>query len=297
MSTLPFEPKSRVSGMAMVVTSAIMISFGAPLARLIVDADAWQISVYRPGTIGLVVGAFLIFLYRGRTVEKLVGIGRWGWAAALAMAVAGATFIQAITLTTVAATLFTMSAIPFLSAGLAWLFLRERPDRVTLAAMAAAVAGVGVMIGEGFGAGGGTMLGNLMALATALGFAVYAVILRAHREIDMLPAVALSGLILAAVALIMTGGDWAISWWDFWMCFLWGGVLSGIGYCLFVIAARVLLAAEVTLILLLEFSLGPLWVWLFIGETPTVWTMAGGALIMSAVIARTLWEVRRREPR
>jgi drug/metabolite transporter (DMT)-like permease len=294
VTDMPFQPASRVAGMAMVATAAIMISFGAPLARLIEDADAWQISVYRPGTIGLVVGAFLIFLYRGDTARKVIGVGRWGWAAALAMAVAGATFIQAITLTTVAATLFTMSAIPFFSAGLAWLFLRERPDRVTLAAMTAAVVGVALMIGEGFGAGGGTLTGNLMALATAVGFAVYAVIVRAHREVDMLPVVALSGLILAVFALIVTGGDWAISWWDFWMCFLWGGVLSGIGYCLFVIAARVLLAAEVTLILLLEFSLGPLWVWLFIGETPTAWTLGGGVLIMTAVIARTLWETRRK---
>ena len=62
---------------------------------------------------------------------------------------------------------------------------------------------------------------------------------------------------------------------------------------LFIAASRHLVAAELTLFMLLEFALGPVWVWIFINEVPTEWTIIGGVIVISAVILRALFELRR----
>jgi len=75
------------------------------------------------------------------------------------------------------------------------------------------------------------------------------------------------------------------------LCLFWGGFLSGFVNWMFIIASRHLATAEVTLIMLLEFALGPIWVWWFIGETPTTWTIFGGSLIIVAVALRSIFEL------
>jgi drug/metabolite transporter (DMT)-like permease len=287
---LDVDAKGRLFGMMLMIISSVGISFGGLVSRLIEGADAWQINIYRSLSTVMVVAIVLLFRYRGRVVGELTKIGRPGFLGASLLAIAGVAFMQAITTTTVANTLFTLSAIPFITAGLAWMFLRERLSRITLATMVAAAGGVGIMLAEGLG--GGSFYGNVMALVTALGFSGYAVVLRRHRMIDMLPALLLSAVMILALSLLIRIGDWSVTWWDLFMCFIWGGLLSGIGNVLFIAATRYLLAAEVTLFMLLEFSLGPLWVWLFVNEVPSSWTLLGGALIMTAVLARTLYQVR-----
>ena len=79
---------------------------------------------------------------------------------------------------------------------------------------------------------------------------------------------------------------------DLVLCMVWGGVLSGFTSVCFIVASRYLAAAELTLFMLLEFALGPIWVWLFMNEIPSRWTLLGGFLVGVAVIARALVELR-----
>ena len=72
---------------------------------------------------------------------------------------------------------------------------------------------------------------------------------------------------------------------------MWGAVLSGIANFLFLFASRHLAAAEVTLFMLLEFALAPIWVWWVVNEIPSLWTVVGGALIMGAVVIRSVIEL------
>jgi drug/metabolite transporter (DMT)-like permease len=184
-----------------------------------------------------------------------------------------------------------LSAIPFITAGLARVFLKERLERATLATMAVAAAGIFVMVAEGFGIG--SVYGNAMALLTAVGFSSFAVIVRRNRQVDMLPTLLVSGAVVALVSLLARLDDLGISLHDLLLCILWGGVMSGLANWTFIIASRHLVAAEVTLFMLLEFALGPLWVWLFVGETPTGWTLVGGILVITAVALRAALELRR----
>lgn len=289
-SAIDVDAKGRLFGMTLMIVSSVGISFSGLVSRSMEAADPWQINLHRGLATVLVTAVLLLLRYRRAFVPQVRKIGLPGVFSACFLAVASIAFLQALASTTVANALFTISAIPFITAGLAWLFLGERLSRIILATMVVAAGGVGIMLAEGLG--GCSFYGNVMALITATGFASYAVILRRQRGVDMLPALMLSALIVVILSFLLRIGDWAVSWWDLLMCFIWGGLLSGIGNVLFIAATRYLLAAEVTLFMLLEFSLGPLWVWLFVNEVPSSWTLVGGALIMTAVLARTLYQVR-----
>lgn len=287
----PGDAPRRGFAMGLMVVASIVISFGGLIVRNIEDADPWQINLYRSTALIVAITLILALRYGRRTVFQVRRIGRPGLAGGAMLSVAGICFLQALSHATVATTLFILSAIPFITAGLAWVFLKERLERATLVTMAFAAVGITIMVAEGFGIG--SSYGIFMALGTALCFSGFAVVIRRHRRIDMLPTLLVSGAIIVVIAFVMRIGDLGISPRDFWLCVLWGGVLSGLANWMFILASRHLLAAEITLFMLLEFALGPLWVWLFVGETPTPWILAGGALVIASVAVRALFELRR----
>ena len=277
--------------MGLMVACSVVISFGGLIIRNMEDADAWQLNFYRSVALIGAISVILVFKYRQRTVSHVRRIGRPGLIGGVMLATAGICFLQALTHTTVANTLFTMSAIPFITAALARIFLKERLQRITLITMFVAAIGIFVMIAEGVVIG--SIYGNAMALITAICFSSFTVIIRCYREIDMLPTLLVSGLLIGLAGLIMRGDDLAIPLNDILLSFLWGGLLSGFANWTFIVATRHLVAAEVTLFMLLEFALGPVWVWLFVGETPTWETLLGGAMIMAAVAVLASVELRR----
>jgi len=96
------------------------------------------------------------------------------------------------------------------------------------------------------------------------------------------------------VVALMRQGELEISRQDLWLCLLWGGVMSGFTSACFIVASRHIVAAELTIFMLLEFALGPVWVWLFVNESPSRWTLVGGALVICAVLGRSFAEFRSR---
>ena len=98
---------------------------------------------------------------------------------------------------------------------------------------------------------------------------------------------------MGLAGLVVRMDELAMTWHDLLLCLLWGGLLSGLSNWMFIVAARRLIAAEVTLFMLLEFALGSLWVWLFVGEVPTSWSLLGGTLVIASVAARAAIELRR----
>ncbi len=276
--------------MMLMIISSVIISFGGLVVRNVEFADAWQINFYRSLALMMAIFSILLFQYRATTFSELRSIGYPGvWAGAI-LAIAGIAFMQALTHTTVANTMFTLSAIPFITAGLARLFLKEGLSVVTIVAMVAAALGIIVMVMDG--AGAGSAYGNAMALITATSFSAFAVIVRANRHVNMLPALLMSGVFVAVVAFVASLDALQVTLNDFLLCMLWGGVMAGIGNGMFIVASRHLVAAELTLFMLLEFALSPLWVWMFVGETPTSWALVGGSIVISSVAIRALIELR-----
>jgi len=275
--------------MLIMMAGSIAISFGGLVQRNIEIADAWQTIFYR--SLGMLIGMVFIIAvqYRGRVLSTVTGVGQLGLLGGALLSVAGITFIQALTHTTIANALFILGAIPFFAALFARLFLGEKLRRTTMFTMLGAAAGLGIMVVQGINAGSG--FGNAMALVTAVSFALYAIIVRYKRQTEMLPVMLISSTIVIPVTLLVKSGDMVIPLRDILLCLFWGGCLSGFVNWAFIVASRHLAAAEVTLIMLLEFALGPLWVWMFIGETPTLWTVLGGCLIIMAVALRAIFEL------
>ena len=275
--------------MLIMMAGSIAISFGGLVQRNIEIADAWQTIFYR--SLGMLIGMIFIIAvqYRGRVLSTVTGVGQMGLLGGALLSVAGITFIQALTHTTIANALFILGAIPFFAALFARLFLGEKLRRTTMFTMLGAAAGLGIMVVQGINAGSG--FGNAMALVTAVSFALYAIIVRYKRQTEMLPVMLISSAIVIPVTLLVKSGDMVIPLRDILLCLFWGGCLSGFVNWAFIVASRHLAAAEVTLIMLLEFALGPLWVWMFIGETPTLWTVLGGCLIIMAVALRAIFEL------
>ena len=266
-----------------------MISFTGLIVRH-VDADPMVMNFYRALSLMVAVTLILAIQYRRMAITHVIRIGWPGIAGGVMLTVAAICFLQSMTHTTVANTLFILGAIPFFTAALAWVFLKERPAQATLWAMVIAFSGITVMLGEGLGSG--SAYGTLMAMGTAICFSVYTVIVRRNRHVNMLPALLVSTVLLVLVAGVTRYGSLTIPADDLLLCVVWGGVLSGFTSVCFIVAARHLAAAELTLFMLLEFALGPIWVWLFMNEIPSRWTLLGGFLVVVAVIARALVELR-----
>mgnify|MGYP006088595515 FL=1 len=284
------ETRSRLIALALMAAGSTTISFGGLVIRNIEQADEWQLVFYRALGMLFSVTVLLTIRYGRHTIFRLRDIGWPGIFGAMLVAIASISFVQSVAHTTVANALFMLCAIPFISAGLARFFLKEALPWRTVITMAIAAAGVAVMLGEGVGAG--SIFGNVMGLLTAISFGSYAVIVRWRRDVDMLPTLIVSSLIIMTAGAVVSGGQLDVPLRDIALCLLWGGVLSGFANWMFIVASRKLIAAEVTLVMLLEFVFGPIWVWLFVDEVPTQLTLIGGSLVISAVLFRALAELR-----
>ena len=289
-TTAPHAIDSRHGyAMLLIAAGSVAISFGGLIQRNIETADPWQVIFYR--SVGMFLAATLIIVwrYRGRLFNTITGVGRLGILGGVFLSIAGITFIQALTHTTIANALFILGAIPFFAALFARILLGEKLRRTTLVTMIVAACGLVIMVVQGINSGSG--FGNSMALITAVSFALYAIIVRYKRQTEMMPVMLISSSTIIVLALLVKSGELVIPLRDILLCLFWGGCLSGFVNWTFIVASRHLAAAEVTLMMLLEFALGPVWVWLFMDEAPSVATLIGGCLIISAVAIRAVFEL------
>jgi drug/metabolite transporter (DMT)-like permease len=223
--------------------------------------------------------SFVAFTERGRTVQAFRAIGRIGIVIAALMSVATGCFIVALNYASVANVLFLQALAPILAALLASAF-GERVARRTWVAMAIAVVGVAVMIG---GPGHPSGVGLGLSLAVTVSFAILTVLTRHHREVSMAPASCLSQLIVFVLAAPFAAPG-AIGTKDLFLLVAMGFGPLGVGLVCLTIGGRLLPAAEVALITLLEIVLGPLWVWLAYSERPGTATIVGGVIVLAAVV-------------
>ena len=288
-------------GVVLVLAAGVFLSIGGIGVRLIEAADEWQILFYRSLALIVTLLAVLAVRNRGALPGALPGAFRTAGAPAVAgglcLSFGFAGFIFSLTHTSVANTLFLLSVSPFLAALLGRFVLGEGVRRTTWLAMSAALAGVAVMVGEGFATG--SPFGNLSALLAALGFAGFTVALRRGKTRDMLPSVCLAAVFTALVAGVMVSagaGGFAISARDLGLCAVMGAVQIGAGLTIYTAGSRHVPAAELALLSLSEVVLGPIWVWLGVGEVPSVATVIGGAVVLGAIVGHAASGLRRWRP-
>jgi drug/metabolite transporter (DMT)-like permease len=222
---------------------------------------------------------YVVATERSRLVRAFRATGGGGLAVAALMAISSGTFIIALNHTSVANVLFVLAIGPVLAAALGTLVGEPVPGR-TWVAMAIALGGVALMVG---GPDRPSALGGGLSILCAVTFAVMLVITRSRRDVSMAPATCLGQLIVLVVAGAFAhpgevGGK------DLALLVGLGVGQIGLGLIFITIGARLIPAAEVALITLLEIVLGPIWVWAARGEQPGAATLAGGAIVLGAVV-------------
>lgn len=268
----------RRRGQLYVALAALAWSSAGPLQRELSVGTATQVAG-RALFAALALFAFVALSNRGGVVRAFTSMGRAGLSVAACTAVASGSFIVALNHTTVANVLFMQAVAPIAAALIAWVGLRESVSRRTAVAMVIALGGVGLMVG---GPGAARGLGLTLSVGMTLAFALAVVITRHRRDISMAPAICLSQVLVLAVAApfaepgTATAGDLSL------MIVLGAGQI-GLGLALLTMGARLISAAEVALITLLEVVLGPLWVWFAYSERPSTATLVGGAVVVVAV--------------
>jgi drug/metabolite transporter (DMT)-like permease len=223
--------------------------------------------------------AYVALTERGGVLHAFRAIGRGGIAIVVLLAVSSASFLVALNHAPVANVLFMQALAPIIAAALGTL-LGEPVSRRTWLAMAVALAGVGVMVG---GPGSASWLGQGLSLLMAVSFAATLVITRHRRDVSMAPATCLSQVVVfaAAAPFAHVAGVGAK---DATLLVTLGVCQIGLGFVFLTIGGRLIPAGEVALITLLEIVLGPIWVWAFLSEEPAAATIAGGAIVLAAVV-------------
>jgi drug/metabolite transporter (DMT)-like permease len=265
-------------GRLFVASAAIAWSTAGLLQRELTVGTATQLAG-RAFFALLGVLAYVVVSEKGQVVRAFRATGRGGLAVAALMAISSASFIVALNHTSVANVLFTLAIGPVLAAALGML-VGERVPGPTWLAMGVALGGVAVMVG---GPGRPDAVGGGLSFLCALSFALMLVITRRRRDVSMAPATCLSQLIvLLCSAPFAQPGE--IDAKDLALLVGLGVGQIGLGLIFLTIGARLIPAAEVALITLLEIVLGPIWVWLARGERPSATTLAGGAIVLGAVV-------------
>jgi drug/metabolite transporter (DMT)-like permease len=269
----------RGAAVALMIAAPVLWSSAGVVTRHIERAEPFEQVFWRSFFAFAFVAAFL--LVRGRNPAQAIrAAGTPGLFSGVLWAVMFTAFVIALSLTTTANALVTMSISPLLTVICARIVLSDPiPLRTWIAALAA-MAGIAFMFASSVEK---HSIGMLVAFLIPVASALNVVALRKHAaSIDLIPAVMLGGALSALVALPLalpisaSGKDLAL------LAFL-GVFQLGLPCMFLVLASRALLAPEIALLGLLEVVLGPLWAWLGAGEMPAGETLLGGFLVLVAL--------------
>lgn len=267
-------------GALLLAASAVAYSSAGFFTRLI-EVDAWTLLFWR----GLFAGCFLAIMVaaqqRGRLARAFRAIGFEGLLIAGCSAVATTCFLNALRRTSVADVLVIDALSPFVTAGIAWLAMREHAGARTLLASAAAAAGVAIMAGPAVR--DGRLLGDLLAFAMVVLMSTVMVLIRRKQGVNMTPAVCLSAFVCTLLVSPFASPA-SVDAAQVGLLALFGCSQFGLGMLLLALGTPLVSAARGALIGVLQTPLGTLWVWLAFTETPAVATLIGGAIVLAAVV-------------
>lgn len=268
----------------LVTLAGVMVFVPDALVMRLIGGDMLALAFWR----GLLAGSLLLagnILLAPRSLPRR---GQWfdakGVLVILFNAAGVISWSAAMQHTSAANALLLLATAPFIAAVLSWGVLRERIDAATALAIALIFGGVAI-IGSG-SLGSGRLLGDAFALANACTIAAYYVTLRTAGPRNMLPQLAL-GTLLGGLLAVPFAEFAPVTQTQVWLILLSGAVILPGAISLLMLGPRYLPAPEVSMITLLEVILGPLLVWVVIGENPGQATLIGGAVIILVVGAHT----------
>ena len=283
------------SGVLLVLAAGICWSSMGLGIRHIEVANVWQILFFRSLALTPLLLLVLTLRARGNPLPIIQKAGLAGGVGGISLVFAFSGGILAVQTTSVANAMFLFAAAPFFAAVLGWLVLKEHVRNATWISMMAALVGIIIMVWEGISIG--RIIGNVAALISALGFAIFTISLRWKKLEDMLPTVFLAGLfaiIIAGALCQIKGYGLDVPKRDIWIALALGVFQVGAGLILYTLGSKVVPSAELALLSMTEVVFGPFWVWLFLGETAGVYTLLGGMILLIAIASNALSGLRRK---
>ncbi len=276
-------------GILLTFVAVLILSPDALLVRLI-HCDVWTLLFWRCLLTAIVMSLFLLVHYRGRFFHSFYATGRTGLLLALTITVGPLLFVNSLKQTTAANALLILAATPIFSSLFSWLFLREAVPLRTKIAIFTCFGGV-LLIFSG-SLGNGLLFGDLLALGATIMWGSNVVIIRSGKKVNMIPANVLGNLMVVLVVLVIGAEPLAVTSEEAGLLLLLGGFILPVSFAMITLSPRYLEAPEVSLILLMETVLGPIWVWLVLGEVPGSRTLVAGVLILGTLMIHTLLSMR-----
>jgi drug/metabolite transporter (DMT)-like permease len=279
-------------GLFFVTAAAITWSSAGFFTRLM-DLD-YPTMIAGRGVFGALGMLILIIVMDPRHwLSQFRNMGRADLAYVLNYVLGTTCYVSSLGLTSIAHNSVIFATIPFISALLGWIFLREIPSRHAIGASAIAV--VGVMIMVGFGTDGG-LAGDVLSLGATASMAASIILVRRYRHIAIIPGACIGSFVSGLLPMPFAQDLTHLTAVNFTLLILFGFLNAAPGLTLFSLGSKRLPAVETALISTLDTPLAPLWVWIAFNETAGRQTFIGGVLVLAAVFIHIALSQRQHAP-
>lgn len=272
---------SHQRGLLMTVVGVLILSPDAVLLRL-VAVDHWTVLFWRSMFAAIALFSLCAFIEKTNPLAALRGLLKNGWSCAVLFGSSNACFVISITHTVAANTLVILASMPFLAAVMTIVLTRRNLPFRTWMTIFLAMTGIVIVFWGRFGGGGA--FGDVVAVFCAIFMAITLVMISMNPKINTLAAISYGSLLAAVFALAMGANPAAPNAQDFTYLALNGAIIMAMAMALITYGPKLISAPEVSLIMLLETVLGPLWVWWILSEQPPLQTFVGGGLVITAVL-------------
>ena len=275
---------NKIPGSILIFLGALCLSFGGIIVKSFEGATEWQILFWRQFFFSITVVIYLIFAYRKNFFKIFYKSGIPGFVAGLFLSIGFSAYVFAMYYTTVANTLFIITTETIFLAFFGYIFLKEKINLITFISILLGMSGVLLIVGSSLSIqSSDQILGNVVAFLMPISFAILIIIVRKYPDIDMVPAQFSAGVFAALIGYFVAG-KLSISFHDLFLSFLAGFFQIGFGFILITIGSRTTPAAVVGVLMLTEAVFGPIWAWVFINEIPPLSVIAGGGIIIFAIL-------------
>lgn len=276
-------------GLLLAFVGIMILSFDSLLVRL-ANTDPWTVLFWRGLFQGLSLFIFQLIFNRKQLIDGFLHPTPLLVCVAIIFAASTICFVESLHYTQVASTLVIVNTAPLLTAVLGFLLLKETLRFPTILAIAVSTCGIWIIFA--FEPSGGQWIGNLLAMVTAISTAIYLVIMRKTKGAQAENFLILAGFFLAGFSYFQGGESMMISNTQFVYLFVLGAFVVPGAYLCISKSPAYIPAAQTSLILLTEILLGPLYVYLFIGNEPTLNDLIGGGIILVTLGIYTYWDLK-----
>ena len=274
----------KIPGYILLLFGGFCLSWGGFIIRSFEEASIWQILFLRSFFFLLALIAFLLVTYKKNTFDIIKESGLPGLLGGFVLSFSFVAFVVAMSNTTVANVVFIISTQTMFLAIFGYFYLKEKVSLIGLISILLAMSGIIIMVGDSIS--GGSLFGNIVALAIPINFAILVMIIRKNTKVDMVPAIFYSG-IFSLIYGFFLAESFEFTKHDLWMGFLLGVPQLAVSFICITIGSRTVESATVGILMLMETLCAPLWVWLFLNEIPPISVFIGGAVIISAIILKS----------